>query len=85
MQNRISKITKSEKDSSNFKVNFKITLSMSANKASWDFDGHYLEPINHGGVLWFGYKVSPQKTHVLKAWSPVHCSEVGLLVSDWIS
>jgi hypothetical protein len=32
--------------------------------------------------IWFGYEMSP-KTHV-KARSPVQCSEVGFLESDWI-
>jgi hypothetical protein len=28
-------------------------------------------------LLWFGQKLSSQKTHVLKVWFPMQCSEEG--------
>lgn len=35
--------------------------------------------------LRFGYEMSLRKTHVLKAWSPMQCSEVWFWASDWIT
>jgi hypothetical protein len=34
-----------------------------------------------GGLFWLEYKVSPQKAHVLKAWSP---TDVGPAVNRWL-